>query len=68
MKRPCPATKTAGTHHRPCDAWDVYRAAARAHWIGRVIAHAADAAIKVAAIQFKTEAWKLTAVRRFEIA
>jgi hypothetical protein len=46
----------------------VYRAAARARWIGRVIAHSADAAIEAAAVEFKTDIRKLIAVRRFEIA
>jgi hypothetical protein len=49
-------------------AWDVYRAAARARWIGRVISSTADEAIEAAAVEFKTDAWKLIAVRRFEIA
>jgi Ser/Thr protein kinase RdoA (MazF antagonist) len=49
-------------------AWDVYRAAARAKWVGRVIASTVDAAIEEAAVEFKTDAWKLIAVRRFEIA
>jgi hypothetical protein len=43
-------------------------AAARARWIGRAIASTADEAVKVAAFEFKTDAWKLIAVRRFEIA
>jgi hypothetical protein len=41
------------------------RAAARARWVGRVIASSADAA--VAALEFKTDAWKLIA-GRLEIA
>jgi hypothetical protein len=49
-------------------AWDVYHAAARARWVGRVIAHSADAAIKAAAVEFKSDVRKLIAVRRFEIA
>ncbi len=48
-------------------AWDVYRAASRARWIGRVIASDAAEAIEAAAVEFSTEAWKLIAVRRFEI-
>lgn len=48
-------------------AWDVYRAAARSRWVGRVIAASADAAVEEAAVEFKTDAWKLIAVRRFEI-
>jgi hypothetical protein len=49
-------------------AWDVYRAAARARWIGRVVAASASEAIEAAAVEFNTDAWKLIAVRRFEIA
>jgi hypothetical protein len=49
-------------------AWDVYRAAARARWIGRVVAPSADAAIEAAAVEFNTDVRKLIAVRRFEIA
>ncbi len=48
-------------------AFDVYRAAARARWIGRVIASDAAEAIEVAAVEFRTDAWKLIAVQRFEI-
>ncbi len=49
-------------------AWDIYRAAARARWIGRVIASTADEAVEVAAIEYRTDAWKLIAVRQYEIA
>ncbi len=49
-------------------AWDVYRAAARSRWVGRVVAHSAEAAVEAAAVEFKTDARKLIAVRRFEIA
>jgi hypothetical protein len=52
----------------PRYAFDVYRAAARARWIGRVVAHNADAAIEAAAVGFRTDVRKLIAVRRFEIA
>jgi hypothetical protein len=45
----------------PRYAWDVYRAAVCARWVGRVIAHSADAAIEAAAVEFKTNAWKLIA-------
>jgi hypothetical protein len=48
--------------------WDVYRAAARARWIGRVIASGADAAVEAAAIEFNTDARKLIVVRCSEIA
>ncbi len=49
-------------------AWDIYRTAAQARWIGRVIAGIADEAVETAAVAFDTDAWKLIAVRRFEIA
>jgi hypothetical protein len=49
-------------------AWDVYRAAARARWVGQIIAETADEAIEAAAVEFRTEAWKLIPVRRYEIA
>jgi hypothetical protein len=39
-------------------AWDVYRAAARSRWVGRVIAHSADAAIEAAAVEFKADVKK----------
>jgi hypothetical protein len=49
-------------------AWDVYRAAARARWIGRVVASSADAAVETAAVEFNTDPRKLIVVRRSEIA
>lgn len=48
--------------------FDVYRAAARARWIGQVVAPTADAAIKAAAVEFKTDAWKLIAVPAYKVA
>ena len=68
MKRPRPSNDNA-KNSPPLQrfAWDVYRAAARARWVGRVIASSADAAIEAAAVEFNTDAWKLIAVRRFEI-
>jgi len=39
--------------------WDVYRAAARARWVGRVIAPNPDAAIEAAAVEFNTAVKKL---------
>jgi hypothetical protein len=48
--------------------WDVYRAAARARYVGQVVASTADEAIEAAAVEFRTDAWKLIAVRRYEIA
>ena len=47
---------------------DAYRTAARARWVGRVIAHSADAAVEAASVEFNTDAWKPIAVRWFEIA
>jgi hypothetical protein len=49
-------------------AWDVYPAAARARWIGQVIASTADEAIDAAAVEFETDIRKLIAVRRHQIA
>ena len=45
--------------------WDVYRAAAKAKWVGTVEAPTADAAIKAAAEEFNvSDARKLIAVQR----
>jgi hypothetical protein len=49
-------------------AWDVYRAAARAKWVGQVIAADADEAIEAAAVEFRIDIRKLIAVRRLEVA
>ena len=43
-------------------AWDVYRAAAHAWWIGHVIASDADEAIRAATVEFQTDIRKLIAV------
>jgi hypothetical protein len=49
----------------PMFRWDIYRAAAKAKWIGTVEAAEADAAIKEAAKQFDVQdTKKLIAVRR----
>jgi len=49
----------------PLLRWDIYRAAAKAKWIGEVEAADADAAIREAAKEFKiADAKKLIAVRR----
>jgi hypothetical protein len=48
--------------------WDVYRAAARARYVGQVIAADADEAIRAAAVEFKTDIKKLIAVRRWKVA
>jgi hypothetical protein len=44
-------------------AWDVYRAAAKARWVGRVEAPSASAAIEAAAVTFDTDIRKLNAIR-----
>ena len=44
--------------------WDIYRAAAKAKWIGEVEATDEHAAIKAAAMEFRQEPAKLIAVRR----
>jgi hypothetical protein len=48
-------------------AWDVYYAAARARWVGRVEASDVDEAIEAAALTFGADVRKLIAVRRREI-
>jgi hypothetical protein len=68
LKRPRPANDNfANAPPMQRYAWDIYRAAARARWIGRVVAPSADTAIE-AAVEFSTDVRKLIAVRRFEIA
>jgi hypothetical protein len=59
-KRPSP--------HKPQPSWNIYHTAGKAKWIGSVKAANPDAAIEAAAVEFNTDAWKLIAVRRFEIA
>jgi hypothetical protein len=61
-KRPSPSQPTQ------LSSWDIYRAASKAKWIGSVEAADADAAIKAAAIEFKTDARRLIAVRRRAIS
>jgi hypothetical protein len=48
--------------------WDVYYAAARAQWAGRIEATGADDAIEAAAVTFDADVRKLIVVRRREIA
>jgi len=43
--------------------WAIYRLASRAQWLGIVEAQNADAAVKAAAIKFRTDTRKLIAVR-----
>jgi hypothetical protein len=47
----------------PRFAWDVYRSAARARWVGQVVAGNANEAIEAAAVEFRTDVKKLIAVR-----
>jgi hypothetical protein len=49
---------------RSVSSWDIYLAASKAKWIGSIEAEDADAAIKAAAIEFKTDPWRLIAVSR----
>ena len=69
-KRPPRASNDNNRNAKPAPrfCWDVYRAAARSRWVGQVIAETGDEAIEAAAIEFKTDAWKLIPVRRYEIA
>jgi hypothetical protein len=48
--------------------WSVYRAAARARWVGQVTASTDVEAIEAAAVEFRTDAWKLIAVPWYAIA
>jgi hypothetical protein len=48
-----PPTITVRTSMRHY-AWDIYNAAARARWVGLVIAHNADAAIEAASLELRT--------------
>jgi hypothetical protein len=45
-------------------SWDIYRAAAKGKWIGTAEATDERDAVEKAAIEFKTDAWRLIAVRR----
>jgi hypothetical protein len=44
--------------------WSIYKVAAKAIWLGTVEAPDKDAAIEKGAQEFKTDAWRLYAVRR----
>jgi hypothetical protein len=68
MKRPRPSNDNK-QNAKPLQRYvfDIYRAAARARWVGQVVAPTADAAIEAAAVEFKTDAWKLIAVPAYEI-
>jgi hypothetical protein len=43
--------------------WNIYRAAARARWLGMVVASHANEAIEAAAVEFRTDVKKLIALR-----
>jgi hypothetical protein len=45
-------------------SWNVYKVAAKAIWLGTVKATNKRAAIEKAAQEFKTDAWRLYAVKR----
>jgi hypothetical protein len=66
---PTPRRHRPGRQDKPSprNAWDVYRAAARARWVGRVIAADAHEAIEAAAVEFRTNVKKPIAVQRYEI-
>ena len=66
MKRKRPSNENGRSQTRYC--WDIYRAAARARWVGQVVAATAEAAIEAAAVEFKTDVKKLIAVPAYEIA
>jgi hypothetical protein len=69
MKRPRPFNDNKrNAKPPPRFVFDIYRAAARARWVGRVVAPTADTAIEAAAVEFKTDAWKLIAVPAYEVA
>jgi hypothetical protein len=69
MKRPRPSNGNSRNQPPlPRYVWDVYRAAARARWVGRVIASTADEAVVAAAVEFKIDVKKLIAVCAHEVA
>jgi hypothetical protein len=69
MKRPRPFNDNKrNAKPPPRFVFDIYRAAARARWVGRGGNDAADTAIEAAAVEFKTDAWKLIAVPAYEVA
>jgi hypothetical protein len=64
MKRPGPSNDNNRNRPPiPRYTWDIYRAAARARWLGQVIAGDATEAIEVAAVELGTDVKKLIAVR-----
>ena len=48
-------------------AFDIYYAASRARWIGRVMASTEEEATEAAAVDFNADVRNLIAVRAFEI-
>ena len=59
------AERHSNDNPKPLASWDIMcRAAAKTKWIGTVEAINESAAIEAAAKEFKTEAWRLIAVRR----
>jgi hypothetical protein len=69
MKRPRASNDNSrNSPYRQRYAWDVYRAAARARWVGQVIAADADEAIEAAAVDYRTGVRKLIAVRGGKVA
>jgi hypothetical protein len=71
MKRPRTSPQSANDNDPDAKlpvrfVWDVYRAAARARYVGQVVAADADEAVNAAAVEFKTDIRKLIAVRQRE--
>jgi hypothetical protein len=52
------------TERPPLSSWDVFKIAKPSVWIGAVEALDKQAAVEKAAQEFKTEAWRLYAVKR----
>ena len=48
----------------PLSSWDVYKVADKTVWLGRIEAPDKHAAIEKAAIEFKTDIWRLYAAQR----
>jgi hypothetical protein len=62
------ALETGGMLTKPLPSWNIYRADGKAKWVGTVKAATAGEAIEAAAVEFRTDAWKLFAVRHRVIA
>jgi hypothetical protein len=64
MKRPSPSNDNSqNPPSMKRYTWNIYRAAARARWLGLVVAGDANEAIEAAAVEFGTDVKKLIAVR-----